>query len=1043
MGSEARDSADSKTYFDSSVWRQAKTPAQGIADAVAIGLKADEVYASLSLDPTDQAFARYPVDHRIVSAHRSVLSATLELLSIKNGAVTFKDTVLQLPITANDVSKAHIPKQLATALAGQGIRSFGLFPIRKQGKILGVVACAYKRQFHRWRKDEIAAFDTLHQALGTTPKRPTAILRPKQSHIVQNRIGQYNRLAQQGNLLIVSTDSSFRITDIFGNTEAILGIPAGEIIGDPTIWDRLVHRDDLPTLRRRLTRLRIERNELQHEMRIVNSQTGQIRWLLLRALPQFSPSGAFAGWEGFGVDVTERRISEEIFADQNRRLEALFEIARTLQGYNDPAAATFTGLRAVLRATEGDCGYACLVDRDTGKLEIVASIGLSERYLEKIDSILSGPSLLREAVDSQAGFLVEDLLTHPRAQKPLAQMEGVRGTIIVPMIAEGVVTGALVLFTREPSGFTDADLDLASAAVSQLTLAVRQTELLEEQRRQSESLSSLYRVSRELAKYRGSVDFAEAVLPIIKTAFAVKRGWIGLLNDQGTFLVGQAGFGPGLAKPNAAVQIEISSEHAALHSVIENQRLLHIPAPTRQTREPLLNLFEGADTLVIVPMVTIGRVLGVLAIEPVATHLFPSRERERLLSTIANEMATALIAGRFESKMAEALKMRMAGLLASGVAHNFNNLLQAILGQVSLIEMQVPAESPVRAATSTITDAARRGASLVSQLLNFATKGPGRKVSTVLSKLLYDTRDVYASLVGAQISLRIDEQQRDDVQVSVDPAQLQAVMSNILANAKEAIGTSTDGEICISTHSAVVRSGELGPEVSPGAYIRIDIEDNGRGMTSEQQERCFEPFFTTKNIDIATGVGLTGSGLGLAAAYSIIKEHDGIITVHSKPGDGSVFSIYLPAISSGNSTVPSSTESSQTRVWTGKGVLMLGVDAGVQLFLSKTLGSLGHHSRGVFDTRQAHELLRREPDRWGIILLDAEGLGGRCGSTCDELARSHPWVNVLCVCSTEHAREPDHDVHTSPRVHHLEKPITVWGLESALKKFRPVSGDDS
>jgi PAS domain S-box-containing protein len=1043
MGSEARDSAESKTYFDSSVWQQAKTPAQGIAEAVALGLKADEVYVSLSSDHSLQGYARYPSDRRILTSHRSIPTSAFELFSLQNGAVAFQGSALKLPITAHDISREQLPKSLVQKLSQHGIRSFGLFPIRRNGELLGLVACAFKRQLHRWRKDEIAAFDSLHRALPTEHLRPSTIRRPNQSRVIQSRIGQYNRLAQQGNLLIVSTDSAFRITDVFGNTEAILGVPSKELVGDPRIWESIVHKQDLPALRRRLTRLRVERNELQHEMRITNKKTGQIRWLLLRALPQFSASGDFVGWEGFGVDVTERRIAEEAFVDQNRRLEALFEVARALQGFNDPAAATFTGLRAVLRATEGDCGYACFADRDTGKLEIVASIGLSERYLEQIDSILSGPSLLREAVDKQAGFLVEDLLTHPRAQKPLAQMEGVRGTIIVPMIADGSVTGALVLFTREPAGFSDADLDLASAAVSQLSLAVRQAELLEEQRRQSESLSSLYRISRELAKYRGSINFAEAVLPILKSAFSVKRGWIGLLNDQGTFLVGQAGFGPGLSRPNSALQIEVSATHPALYGAISSQRLLHIPSISSRSKEPLLDLFSDAETLVIVPMVTIGRVLGVLVIEPVAGHLFPSRERERLLGMIANEMATAMIAGRFESKMAEALKMRMAGLLASGVAHNFNNLLQAILGQVSLIEMQTPAGSQIRTATGTITDAAKRGASLVSQLLAFATKSPGRKVTGSVSKLLRESQEVYSSLAGSQITLHMDEQQRDDVQVSVDPAQLQIVLSNILANAKEAIGASLDGEISISTHSAVVRSGELGPEVSPGTYVRIDIEDNGRGMTPEQQERCFEPFFTTKNIDIGTGVGLSGSGLGLAAAYSIIKDHDGIITVHSKPGDGTVFSIYLPVAVPHDSLAVTASVPTRAPVWSGKGVLLLGVDAGVQLFLSKTLDSLGHQSRGVFDTRQAHDLLRREPDKWGIVLLDAEGMGGRCGATCAELATTHPWINVLCVCSTEHSHSPDHDDSAEPRVHHLEKPITVWGLESALRRFRPSSGDDT
>jgi signal transduction histidine kinase len=651
---------------------------------------------------------------------------------------------------------------------------------------------------------------------------------------------------------------------------------------------------------------------------------------------------------------------------------------------------------------------------------------------------------LRDAVERQAGLLVDDLQAHPRAQQSLAKLEGIHSAIIVPMISDSHPIGALVLFKRSIASFTDADFDLASAAVAQLALAVRQAESIEEQRRHSNSLSSLYKVSRELTKYRGSVDFAEAVIPILKSEFALKRGWIGLLNDQGTCLVGQAGFGPGISRSRGSVQVQISTAHTIMQRILSNKGLQHITNPSDLSPEPILELFAGATSLMVIPMSTLGRVLGVVVLEPLTESSLASTDRHRLLATMANEMATALLAGKFDTKMAEALKMRMASLLASGVAHNFNNLLQAILGQVSLIDMQTPASSPVRTATKTITDAAQRGAALVSQLLSFASKGSARRIPTSVSQLLRDSESSYAALLGHSISLNLELQEGSGTLAHIDPTQFQEAMSKILANAREAIGGNPDGEVTISVHSAIVRSGELGPEVSPGTYVRVDIEDNGTGMSPEQQERCFEPFFTTKNADSATGVGLSGSGLGLAAAYAIIKDHDGIIAVHSSPGDGAVFSIYLPVTVESKDRVLLESSVDVVPSTDAPGVLLLGIETGVQSFLTKTLESLGYRARAVFDARQTHEVLRKEPAKWGTVLLDAEGLGGRCEATCQEIASTHPWIHVLCACSSAKEHEEAHKsagVQPDPRVHHIEKPYTVWGLESALKRFDPSTSE--
>ena len=386
--------------------------------------------------------------------------------------------------------------------------------------------------------------------------------------------------------------------------------------------------------------------------------------------------------------------------------------------------------------------------------------------------------------------------------------------------------------------------------------------------------------------------------------------------------------------------------------------------------------------------------------------------------------------------------MRMAGLLASGVAHNFNNLLQAILGQVALIEMQTPKGSPILDSSQTITEAAKRGAALVSQLLNVATNRSSSKVQSSMADLVSGSRELYQSLVGKRVRFNVDVENEGSGDVLIDPPQLQQVITNILVNAKEAVEGSAEGRVSISVHGVKIRAGEVHPDISPGSYTRIDVSDNGVGMTAEQQARCFEPFFTTKNADQGTGVGLSGSGLGLSAAYSIIRQHDGVITVHSTPGFGSTFSVYLPMVDKqSNSDDIGSTLRNQKR--DARGVLLLGMESGVQPFVSSVLESLGYASRGVFDLRQVTDTLSKERERWGVVMVDTDGLGSQAVGVCTQLLSNFSDIRIVCVGSSLGGRgSASMDRLRVPRVQFVEKPLSVWSVEAALHKLLQSDSHD-
>jgi hypothetical protein len=292
--------------------------------------------------------------------------------------------------------------------------------------------------------------------------------------------------------------------------------------------------------------------------------------------------------------------------------------------------------------------------------------------------------------------------------------------------------------------------------------------------------------------------------------------------------------------------------------------------------------------------------------------------------------------------------------------------------------------------------------------------------------------ELYRSLLGKRVRLSINPCSKC-FEVTLDPGQIQQVVTNILVNSKDALEGRDAPRVEVSLSQVTLRSGEIDPELPPGSYVRIDVSDNGVGMTQEQQVRCFEPFYTTKNVDRGTGVGLSGSGLGLSAAYSLVKQHNGIITVDSRLGEGTTVSMYLPlqppeVLPTGE--VPVARQMSVVK----GGVLLLGVETGAQPFVSSLLDSLGYRSRNVFDIAQASEVLSREGHRWGYALFDFDSFDKAIFEKITQLLAQFPDIGVLVVSSAPVDAVGPFD--TSSRIAFLDKPLGVWSVESALNRLR-------
>jgi two-component system cell cycle sensor histidine kinase/response regulator CckA len=241
-----------------------------------------------------------------------------------------------------------------------------------------------------------------------------------------------------------------------------------------------------------------------------------------------------------------------------------------------------------------------------------------------------------------------------------------------------------------------------------------------------------------------------------------------------------------------------------------------------------------------------------------------------------------------EIQLRQALKMEAVGRLAGGVAHDFNNVLTAILGYADLLLDGFIREDPRRADIEEIKRAATRAAGLTHQLLAFSRKQVMQPRRLNLNDVVRNVQKLLAKLLGDDIVLRIDGDPAIG-DVKADPGQIEQVLMNLVANARDAMPDG--GHVSIATANHVVRPAEAQALVGlvPGSFVTLTITDTGHGIPPHVRSHIFEPFFTTK----AQG---QGTGLGLATVYGIVKQSGGWIYLDETPGPGASFRIFLPRL---------------------------------------------------------------------------------------------------------------------------------------------------
>lgn len=341
---------------------------------------------------------------------------------------------------------------------------------------------------------------------------------------------------------------------------------------------------------------------------------------------------------------------------------------------------------------------------------------------------------------------------------------------------------------------------------------------------------------------------------------------------------------------------------------------------------------------------------------------------------------------RLEERARHTHKLESLGVLAGGIAHDFNNLLTAILGSASLIQEELPVDSPARPFADNVVQASERAGQLTRQMLAYS--GRGRFVVEPID-LAVQVREITALLetsITSQIELVLDLK-TEGVLIDADSGQIQQLVMNLAINGAEAIGSGT-GRVVVSTSiheldSQVISDNLAGDPIEPGTFILLEVHDTGAGMDEATLARIFDPFFTTK---------FTGRGLGLAAVLGIVRGHRGAIKVYSNPGLGTTFKVFFPVTS--GQLIPKSA----TRINDFRGtatVLVVDDEAVVQKLALSTLERYGYHVLLASNGREALAVLASTSHHVSVVLLDMTMPVMSGEETLSNIKAIYPEVKVI------------------------------------------------
>jgi PAS domain S-box-containing protein len=660
---------------------------------------------------------------------------------------------------------------------------------------------------------------------------------------------QYRTLVEQSNAaLYLLFDRRFvfvnrRFTELFGITPK--DIEAGDV--DFTALVAPQSRALIEERERKIARG--EPVPLRYEF-VALTKDG--RELSVEASVAYIPYHGGIATQGVVQDIADRKRAEEQLARRDHYLACLADMAQNLLRAPDPFPILPVVLRSLGETAQASRAYLFANYRDAeGRL---CTSQIVEWCAPGVEPQIDNPSL-QSFPWEEAGFsrwvqqlsqnlvIVGDVDGFPEEERVQLEAEGITSILVLPLFVAGSWYGFIGFdicgATRE---WEMAEVDLLAAAANDIAQAIERKQAVEAMQESEE-------------RYRRLIE-------LMPDGVAVHQdGVVRMANLAGARMLGYDSPAEVIGRPLLSL---VHPEDRA--AVLERTRAL---LQRGETVPPLEERFLRRDGSVIDVEVAVARFL--LGGKPAVL-------------VVVRDVAERL---RLEEQLRQAQKMEAIGRLAGGISHDFNNLLTAINGYADLLLHTLDGSDPMRQGIEAISQAGRRAAGLTQQLLAFGRKQVMEMRVLDLSARLEDLASLLQRIIGEDIELLV--MPNDEAgNVRVDPAQMEQVIVNLAVNARDAMPEGGRLTVALANVELDESYTQNHPEVRPGRYVLLSVSDTGRGLSPEARRHLFEPFFTTKE---------TGTGLGLATVYGIVKQFEGHIQVYSEQGLGTTFKIYLPRVS--------------------------------------------------------------------------------------------------------------------------------------------------
>jgi len=363
------------------------------------------------------------------------------------------------------------------------------------------------------------------------------------------------------------------------------------------------------------------------------------------------------------------------------------------------------------------------------------------------------------------------------------------------------------------------------------------------------------------------------------------------------------------------------------------------------------------------------------------THLIDFAGKPAFLS-ISRDITERI---QLEEQLRQAQKMEAIGKLAGGVAHDFNNLLTTINGYAELLLLKLGVDSPFRDGVKKIKKSGEKAASLTQQLLTFSRKQVLQPRLLDLSQITRGMEKMLKRIIGDDIDL-ILELEPGLMQMKADHDQVEQIIINLAVNASDAM--EKGGKLTIKTENGFIDEyySSLLQNSRPGNFVCLSISDSGEGIDDKTLQYIFEPFYSTKNV---------GTGLGLSVVYGIVKQHNGWINVYSKPGKGTVFRVYFPAVSDQGADKDKQVVSLKNLEGKGEKILLVDDEESIRKNTAENLRNYGYNVTEAVNAREAAEIFKGEKGDYRLCFSNIELPDGSGTALSEELQAIKPNIKIL------------------------------------------------